>query len=190
MARSFARAEAAGIVYSKALDTGGPSLALRLKHALFDRLVYAQLRAEMIDEDGWLHTGDLGVLDEAGFLVITGRKKDNIITASGKNVAPAVLEDRLRARSLVSQCLVVGDARPYIAALVAIDPEALAQWRAGEGRSKPAVMSDVRRDPALRAEVQAAVDDANRAVSQAEAIKKSLSWTRTSPKRVACSHLH
>ena len=127
---------------------------------------------EMIDEDGWLHTGDLGVLDDEGFLAITGRKKDLIITAAGKNVAPAVLEDRLRTHWLVSQCIVVGDARPYIAALVAGDVEAFAQWKADNGKPETATMAELRDDPALRAEIQAAVDEANKAVSQAEAIKK------------------
>ena len=127
---------------------------------------------EMIDEDGWLHTGDLGALDDEGFLAITGRKKDLIITAAGKNVAPAVLEDRLRAHWLVSQCLVVGDAKPYIAVLVAGDPETFAQWKADNGKPETATMADLRDDPALRAEIQAAIDDANKAVSQAEAIKK------------------
>jgi long-chain acyl-CoA synthetase len=261
----FARAEATAIAYSQALDTGGPALALRLKHSLFDRLVYAKLRAalggrvqyswsaaaplgtrlghffrgcgitimegygltetspatnsntldahkigtvgrpipgctnriapdgeilvkghmvfqgywnnpgatkEMIDEDGWLHTGDLGVIDEEGFLAITGRKKDLIITAAGKNVAPAVLEDRLRAHWLVSQCLVVGDGKPYIGVLVAGDPEMFEQWKADNGKPQTATMADLRDDPALRAEIQAAIDDANKAVSRAEAIKK------------------
>ena len=127
---------------------------------------------EMIDEDGWLHTGDIGVLDDDGFLAITGRKKDLIITAAGKNVAPAVLEDRLRAHWLISQCLVVGDAKPYVAALVAGDPETFAQWKADNGKPQAATMAELRDDPALRAEIQAAIDDANKAVSQAEAIKK------------------
>jgi long-chain acyl-CoA synthetase len=127
---------------------------------------------EMIDEDGWLHTGDLGVIDEEGFLAITGRKKDLIITAAGKNVAPAVLEDRLRAHWLVSQCLVVGDGKPYIGVLVAGDPEMFEQWKADNGKPQTATMADLRDDPALRAEIQAAIDDANKAVSRAEAIKK------------------
>jgi long-chain acyl-CoA synthetase len=261
----FARAEATAIAYSQALDIGGPNLVLRLKRALFDRLVYGKLRAalggevryswsaaaplgtrlghffrgcginilegygltetspatnsntpeaqkigtvgrpipgctiriapdgevlvkghmvfqgywnnetatkETIDEDGWLHTGDIGVIDDDGFLAITGHKKDLIITSAGKNVAPAVLEDRLRAHWLVSQCLVVGDARPYIAALVAVDPETLSQWKVDNGKPETATMADLRDDPALRAEIQTAVDDANKAVSQAEAIKK------------------
>jgi len=261
----FARAEAVSIAYSKALDAGGPGLVLRLRHAVFDRLVYRRLRAalggrvryswsaaaplgarlghffrgcgitilegygltetspaantntpdaqkvgtvgqaipgctiriahddevlvkghmvfqgywnnetatkEMIDEAGWLHTGDIGTLDDEGFLTITGRKKDLIITAAGKNVAPAPLEDRLRAHWLVSQCLVVGDGKPYIAALVAADLEALAQWKADNGRPDTATMAELRDDAALRAEIQAAIDEANKAVSQAEAIKR------------------
>jgi long-chain acyl-CoA synthetase len=261
----FAAAEDTAMAFSHALDAGGPSLALRVKHAVFDRLVYRKLRAalggnvqyawsaaaplgtrlghffrgcgvtvlegygltetspatntntpeaqrigtvgrpipgctiriapdgeilvrghmvfqgywnndaatkEMIDQDGWLHTGDIGTLDDAGFLAITGRKKDIIVTAAGKNVAPAVLEDRLRAHWLVSECLVVGDARPYIAALIAADPETLAQWKTDQGKPETATMADLVGDPALRAELQAAIDDANKAVSQAEAIKK------------------
>ncbi|HEY7012805.1 MAG TPA: long-chain fatty acid--CoA ligase [Streptosporangiaceae bacterium] len=261
----FARAEAAAIAYSRALDAGGPGLVLRLQHALFDRLVYGKLRAalggaveyswsaaaplgprlghffrgcginvlegygltetspatntntpdaqkigtvgrpipgctiriapdgeilvrghmvfqgywnneaatkEILDEDGWLHTGDIGDLDGEGFLTVTGRKKDLIITSAGKNVAPTVLEDRLRASWLVSQCLVVGDAKPYIAALVALDPEAFAQWKAENAMPDTATMTDLRDELALRAAIQAAVDDANTAVSHAEAIKK------------------
>ena len=264
-AKIFAQAEATAIAYSRALDAGGPGPVLRLKHALFDRLVYGKVRAalggnvryswsaaaplgprlghffrgcgitvlegygltetspaansntpdaqkigtvgrpipgaairiapdgevlvkghmvfqgywnnetatkEMIDEDGWLHTGDIGALDDDGFLAITGRKKDLIITAAGKNVAPAVLEDRLRAHWLISECLVVGDAKPYIAALVAGDPETFAQWKADHGKPDTATVADLRDDPDLRAEIQAAIDDANQAVSQAEAIKK------------------
>jgi long-chain acyl-CoA synthetase len=127
---------------------------------------------EMIDEDGWLHTGDLGALDDDGFLSITGRKKDLIITSSGKNVAPAVLEDRLRAHWLISQCLVVGDAKPYVAALLAGDPETLAQWKAEKGKPDTATMADLRNDPELLAELQAAVDNANQVVSRAESIRK------------------
>jgi long-chain acyl-CoA synthetase len=261
----FARAEAAAIAYSQALDAGGPGIGLRLRHAVFDRLVYSKLRAalggavqyswsaaaplgtrlghffrgsginilegygltetspatntntpeaqkigtvgrpipgctiriapdgevlvkghmvfqgywnneaatkEMIDEDGWLHTGDFGFLDDEGFLTITGRKKDLIVTAAGKNVAPAVLEDRLRAHWLVSECLVVGDGKPYIAALMAADPETFTVWKADNGKPETATVTDLASDPALRAEFQAAVDVANKAVSHAEAIKK------------------
>jgi long-chain acyl-CoA synthetase len=261
----FANAETVAIGYSQALDAGGPGPVLRLKHVLFDRLVYGKLRAAlggrvqyawsaaaplstrlghfyrgcgitvlegygltetspaastntldtqkvgtvgrpipgctiriasggeilikghvvfqgywnneaatktMIDADGWLHTGDIGALDDEGFLTITGREKDLIITAAGKNVAPAVLEDRLRAHWLVSECLIVGDAKPYIAALVAADPEALAQWKADNSKPETATVAELHDDHGLRAEIQAAVDEANKAVSQAEAIKK------------------
>ena len=261
----FAAAEATAVAYSRALDAGGPGPMLRLRHALFDRLVYRKLRAalggevryawsaaaplgprlghffrgcginvlegygltetspatnsntptaqkigtvgrpipgctiriapdgevlvkghmvfqgywgneaatkEMIDEEGWLHTGDLGTLDQEGFLTITGRKKDLIITAAGKNVPPAVLEERLRSHWLIGECLVVGDAKPYVAALIVEDPETFAQWRAEHGKPETATMADLRDDPALQAELQAAVDHANRAVSRAEAIKK------------------
>jgi long-chain acyl-CoA synthetase len=260
----FARAEAVAIAYSRALDAGGPGPALRLQHALFDRLVYRKLRAalggnvqyawsaaaplgahlghffrgcgvnvlegygltetspatnsntpvtqkigtvgrpipgctiriapdgevlvkghmvflgywaneaatkEMIDDDGWLHTGDLGALDQDGFLTITGRKKDLIITAAGKNVAPAILEERLRSNWLVGECLVVGDAKPYIAALIALDPETFSQWKADHGQPETATMAELADDPDLRAEIQAAVDYANKAVSRAEAIR-------------------
>jgi long-chain acyl-CoA synthetase len=261
----FQGAETTAVAYSQALNAGGPGLALRLRHALFDRLVYAKLRAalggdveiavsgaaplgarlghffrgcginilegygltetspttnantpdaqkigtvgqpipgctiriapdgeilakggmvfqgywnneaatkEMIDEDDWLYTGDIGVLDDEGFLTITGRKKDLIITSAGKNVAPAVLEDRLRAHWLVGECLVVGDAKPYIAALVALDQEAFSQWKADTGQAETATVSDLRDHPLLRAEIQAAIDNANNAVSRAEAIRK------------------
>ena len=261
----FARAEAAAVAYSKALDAGGPGRVLRLRHALFDRLVYRKLRAalggdvqyawsaaaplgthlghffrgcgvnvlegygltetspatnsntpasqkigtvgrpipgctiriapdgevlvkghmvfqgywanepatkEMIDSDGWLHTGDLGALDDEGFLTITGRKKDLIITAAGKNVAPSVLEERLRSHWLIGECLAVGDAKPYIAALITLDPETFAQWKAEHGKPETATMAQLGDDPDLRAEVQAAVDYANEAVSRAEAIKQ------------------
>jgi long-chain acyl-CoA synthetase len=261
----FAAAEAAAVAYSQSLDAGGPGVELRLRHALFGRLVYRKLRAalggdvryawsaaapldtrlahflrgcginvlegygltetspaansntpvaqkigtvgrpipgctiriapdgevlvkghmvfqgywaneaatkEMLDEEGWLHTGDLGALDQDGFLTITGRKKDLIITAAGKNVAPAVLEERLRNHWLVGECLVVGDGKPYVAALIAEDPETFAQWRAEHGKPETATMAELADDTALRAEIQAAVDYANQAVSRAEAIKK------------------
>jgi long-chain acyl-CoA synthetase len=126
---------------------------------------------EAVEEGGWFHTGDIGELDSDGFLRITGRKKELIVTAGGKNVAPAVLEDRLRAHPLVSQCLVVGDRRPFIACLVTIDEEAFPAWKIKHGKPAEATVADLVDDPDLRAEIQAAIDDANRAVSQAEAIR-------------------
>lgn len=263
--RIFDRAEATAIAWSQALDAGGAGPALRLRHALYDRLVYGKIRAalggrvegavsgaaplgarlghffrgcginilegygltetspatnantpvaqklgtvgrpvpgcsiriapdgeilargpmvfqgywnneaatkEILGQDGWLHSGDAGALDDDGFLTVTGRKKDLIVTASGKNVAPAVLEDRLRSHWLVGECLVVGDARPFIAALVAADPEAFGQWKADNGKPEAASITDLAADSELQAEFQAAVDDANKAVSRAEAIRK------------------
>jgi long-chain acyl-CoA synthetase len=138
--------------------------------------------AEVLDADSWFHTGDLGRLDD-GYLTVTGRKKEIIVTAAGKNVAPAVLEDRLRAHALIAQCMVVGDAQPYIACLVTIDAEALPLWLEQHGRPKSLRASELTEDPQLRSEIQAAVDDANRAVSQAEAIKRFLilpdEWTES-----------
>jgi long-chain acyl-CoA synthetase len=127
--------------------------------------------AEAIDPDGWFHTGDLGALDSDGYLRLTGRKKELIVTAGGKNVAPAVLEDRLRAHPLISQCVVIGDRQPFIAALVTIDEEAWPGWLERAGRPAATTVADLRTDPDLLAEVQSAVDEANRAVSKAESIR-------------------
>ncbi len=121
--------------------------------------------------DGWFRTGDLGHLDDDGFLSITGRKKEIIVTAAGKNVAPAVLEDQVRAHPLVSQCLVVGDRQPFIAALVTVDEEALPKWLAAQGLPEDTPVAQLVAHDALRAEIQGAVDTANLAVSKAEAIK-------------------
>jgi len=128
--------------------------------------------AEAIDPDGWFHSGDLGTIDEDGFLTITGRKKEIIVTAAGKNVAPAVLEDRLRAHPLVSQCIVVGDNQPFIACLVTLDTEALPGWLRAHGRPDDTPIASLTNDPDLIATIQGAVDDANKAVSKAESIKK------------------
>ncbi|MFJ3508263.1 AMP-dependent synthetase/ligase [Streptomyces luteogriseus] len=122
-------------------------------------------------DDGWFATGDLGSLDGDGYLTITGRKKDILVTTGGKNVSPAVLEDRLRSRPPVGQCLVVGDKRPYVAALITLDPEALAHWLAVRKLPADTSLSDLVRDESLRAYVQKAVDHANEAVSRAESIR-------------------
>jgi long-chain acyl-CoA synthetase len=127
---------------------------------------------EAIDADGWFHTGDLGEIDDDGFVRITGRKKELIVTAGGKNVAPAVLEDRVRAHWLISQCLVVGDQKPFIAALITIDPEAWPKWLADHGKPEDTDLADMVDDEALRADVQQAIDEANKAVSKAESIRK------------------
>ncbi|WP_323792160.1 AMP-dependent synthetase/ligase [Nocardioides sp.] len=259
----FDRAAEAAIAYSKGLEKGRVPLAVRAKHAVFDRLVYAKLRdtlggecafavsggaplgerlghfyrgigltilegygltettaavtvnlpdaqkvgsvgrplpgtavrvaddgellfkggqvfagywknpestAEVLEGDGWFHTGDVGEVDDEGFVKITGRKKEILVTAGGKNVAPAVLEDRLRAHALVSQALVVGDRQPFIAALVTLDPESFPQW--AKTHHKSGSIADLVDDADLRAEIQRAVDDANSAVSKAESIRK------------------
>jgi long-chain acyl-CoA synthetase len=263
--RIFDLADATAMAYSQAMETGGPGLMLRARHAIFDRLVYTKVRAalggqvrysvsggaplgarlghffrgiginvlegygltetcagvtlnlpgrqrigsvgqpipgcsiriaddgevlikggnvfvgywhnqdatrEVFDQDGWFHSGDLGELDDDGFLTITGRKKDILVTSSGKNVAPMVLEDRLRAHWLVSQCVVVGDRRPFIGALVTIDAEAFEPWKVEKGKPATASVADLHDDPDLLEALQSAVDDANKAVSAAEAIKK------------------
>ena len=121
--------------------------------------------------DGWFHTGDLGAIDADGFLTIIGRKKEIIVTAGGKNVAPAVLEDRLRAHPLISQAMAVGDAQPFIAALITIDPEAFVGWKQRNGKAESASVADLAEDPDLKGEVELAVKDANQAVSKAEAIR-------------------
>jgi long-chain acyl-CoA synthetase len=260
----FDAAEATAVAFSQARDTGGAGFGLRMRHALFDRLVYVKLRAALggrciaavsggaplgerlahffrgvgvpvlegygltetsaaacvntqaalrvgtvgrpvagtsvriADDgeilisgavvfssywnneaatkesvvDGWFHSGDLGELDNDGFLRITGRKKEIIVTAAGKNVSPAVLEDRLRANPLISQCMVVGDQMPFIGVLVTIDEEFFPAWRAQHGKPAGATVADLADDPDLVAEIQAAVDEANGAVSKAESIRK------------------
>jgi long-chain acyl-CoA synthetase len=125
----------------------------------------------LTDAEGWLPTGDLGALDDDGYLTITGRKKDIIITSGGKNVAPAPLEDWLRAHPLVSQCMVVGDNRPYITALLTLEQDGLDHWR----RMKKKVhlpLADLVRDEELLGALQRAVDEANRLVSRAESIRR------------------
>ena len=266
--RIFRAAAQTAIAWSEASGTGapgdGPGVPLQLRHALFDRLVYARLRAAMggrvryavsggaplgerlghffrgtgitvlegygltessaaatvnrpdhikigtvgqplpgvtvriaddgeiflggptifggywhndaatteVLSDGWLRTGDMGELDGDGFLRVTGRKKELIVTAGGKNVAPAVLEDRIRAHPLVSQCVVVGDGRPYVACLITLDEESVDIWKARFPNLKDASVADLAEAPELHAELQAAVDEANKAVSRAEAVRR------------------
>jgi long-chain acyl-CoA synthetase len=122
--------------------------------------------------DDWFATGDLGSLDEDGYLTITGRKKDILITSGGKNVSPAVLEDRLRSRPPIGQCIVVGDNRPYVAALITLDPEDVAHWLYVRGMLADTPLSELVHDPRMRADVQKAVDYANQAVSRAESIRE------------------
>lgn len=120
--------------------------------------------------DGWLATGDLGALDEDGYLTITGRKKEILVTSGGKSVSPAGLEERVRAHPLVAQCIVVGNDRPYIAALVTVDQESVEHWLAMQGRQRLSP-GELVRDPDLEMEVRRAVVAANTAVSQAESIR-------------------
>jgi len=126
---------------------------------------------EVFTSDGYFRSGDLGKLDDQGYLYIVGRKKELIVTSGGKNVAPAVLEDRLRAHPLVSQCIVVGDNQPYIAALITIDPESLKGWITAN-KKDGATLAELTNDPDLIAVIQTAVDEANKAVSRAESIRK------------------
>jgi long-chain acyl-CoA synthetase len=127
--------------------------------------------AAAFDEEGWFRTGDLGALDDDGFLTITGRKKEILVTSAGKNVAPAPLEDAIRAHPLVSQCIVVGDQKPFIAALVTLDPEMYPAWAKNNG-IEGVTLEQARTNDVVRAEIQRAVDDANKAVSKAESIRK------------------
>ena len=260
----FHKAAEVAIAYSKALDTKKISPLLKLQHGLFDKLVYAKIRAglggrveaaisggaplgerlghfyrgagirvlegygltettagatlnltsshrvgsvgkpipgttikiaedgevlikgpivmqgywqndaankEVFDSNGYFKSGDLGKIDDEGYLSIVGRKKELIVTAGGKNVAPAVLEDRLRSHPLISQCMVVGDNKPFIAALITIDPDAIKPW-AVANKKEGASIADLAKDPTLQAVIQTAVDETNKAVSRAESIRK------------------
>ena len=270
----FDAAAATAIAYSESLDKGGPGLGLKLKHALFDKLVYSKLKtalggqcqaavsgggplgarlghffrgvgvtiyegygltettaavsvntpehirvgsvgrplpghaAKIADDgelllrgpvvfngywgnpeateeafaDGWFKTGDLGAIDEDGFITITGRKKEIIVTAGGKNVSPAVLEDSLRAHPLISQVMVVGDGRPFIGALITLDPEALPGWKERNSLPADTPIEKLVENPDLIAEIEAAVAETNKLVSKAEQIKKhtilTVDWTQ------------
>ena len=127
--------------------------------------------AEVFTSDNYFRSGDLGKLDDEGYLYITGRKKELIVTAGGKNVAPAVLEDRLRSNPLISQCMVVGDNKPFIAALITLDPDSIKPW-AVANKKEGASIAELAKDPTLLAVIQTAVDETNKAVSRAESIRK------------------
>ena len=127
--------------------------------------------AESINPDGWFHTGDIGELDAGGYLRITGRKKEILVTAAGKNVAPAVIEDRIRSHALISQAMVIGDGEKFISCLITIDPEAFPEW-ADENDKAGKTVADLVDDPDLLAEVEKAVEDGNKAVSRAEAVRE------------------
>ena len=126
---------------------------------------------ECMTDDGYFKTGDLGTIDDDGYLFIVGRKKEIIVTSGGKNVAPEVLEDRLRAHPLISQCMVVGDNKPFIAALITLDPDSIKSWTKSNKKAG-ATIADLTKDPALIDVIQTAVDEANKAVSRAESIRK------------------
>ncbi|WP_280296245.1 AMP-dependent synthetase/ligase [Nocardia abscessus] len=270
----FDAAADTAIAWSEALDNGGPGVGLKLKHALFDKLVYSKLRAalggqceaavsgggplgarlghffrgvgvtiyegygltettaaiavntpeqirvgsvgrpieghaakiaedgelllrgsvvfdgywgnaeatEDAFEDGWFKTGDLGAIDNDGFITITGRKKEIIVTAGGKNVSPALLEDSLRAHPLISQVMVVGDGQPFIGALITLDPESLPGWKERNNLPADTPIEKLIENPDLIAEVNAAVAETNKKVSHAEQIKKTrlltIDWTQ------------
>jgi long-chain acyl-CoA synthetase len=127
---------------------------------------------DVLDSDGWLHTGDVGALDDQGMLRVTGRQKELIVTAGGTNVAPAVLEERVRTDPLVSHCLVVGDGRPYVGCLITLDPEEFELWKHRHARPADASAQDLADDSDLVADIQQAVDEANKAVSRAESIRR------------------
>lgn len=131
-----------------------------------------ELTAEVIDKDGWLHSGDLGEIDDEGFLTITGRKKDIIITAGGKNISPAPLESIVAQCPLVSHAVVVGDGKPFIAALIELDPDMVRSWLSEQKMNADMSLSQVALNDAVRSVVQQYVDQANATVSRAESIRK------------------
>ena len=122
--------------------------------------------------DGWLHTGDLGDIDDDGFVTITGRKKDLIITAGGKNVSPGILEASVMTSPVVDQCVVIGDRKPFIAAIVSLDLDETNAWLAAQGVEQVSDLAEAVRNPIVYAEVERAVNAANDLVSRAESIRK------------------
>ncbi|MFF5627031.1 long-chain fatty acid--CoA ligase [Microbacterium sp. LWH10-1.2] len=143
-----------------------------------------QATADAFSEGGWFRTGDIGTFDAEGFLTITGRKKEIIVTAGGKNVAPAALEDPIRANPIIGQVVVVGDQKPFISALITLDPEMLPTWLGNNGLPADMSLAEASTNAAVRAEVQKAVDAANTRVSRAESIRKftilDSEWTEAS----------
>jgi long-chain acyl-CoA synthetase len=139
--------------------------------------------AETIDAEGWLHTGDVGVIDSEGYLRIVDRKKELIITAGGKNISPANLEALLKQHPLIGQAAAIGDRRPYVSALVVLDPEVAPVWARKAGIAFTSI-AELAQHPAVQAEIQNAVDEANKHVSQVEAIKRftilPVEWTAES----------
>ena len=127
---------------------------------------------ECFDEDGYFHTGDLGEILDSGHIKITGRKKELLVTAGGKNVSPGPLEDRMRTHPLISQVMLVGDGQPFIGCLVTLDEVAVEKWKSDHGINDNVSNRELHANPVLRAEIQDAINDANSTVSHAEAVKK------------------
>lgn len=123
-------------------------------------------------QDGWFRTGDIGSLDDQGFISITGRKKELIVTSGGKNVAPTALEDPLRASPIIGQAVVIGDQRPFVAVLISLDPEMLPVWLGNNGQKSDLSLSQAAKNPVVLAELQRKIDEVNATVSNAEGIKK------------------
>ncbi|MFZ9101183.1 MAG: AMP-dependent synthetase/ligase [Pontimonas sp.] len=128
--------------------------------------------AEAFTDDGWFRTGDLGSIDDEGYVSIVGRKKEIIVTAGGKNVAPAQLEDPIRANPIISQVVVAGDKKPFVSALITLDAEMLPTWLGNNGVEATLSLSEAARHPVVLEEVQRAIDAANERVSRAESIRK------------------